>query len=116
MSDRERLELAAKAAGIVGEYYKGNLNDEWVEGIIYIREDGQQCVWNPLTDGGDALWLSVKLELDIYHSCISVRAIHRNNDAGAGVRCKGKHPQMDPYTATRRAIVRAAAEIGRNMK
>lgn len=43
--------------------------------------------WNPLTDDGDALRLAVKLNLDIRYK--------------------------DSYAATRRAIVRAAAAIGK---
>ena len=62
-------------------------------------------VWNPLTDDGDALRLAVKLELDAawYEKQVYVDYIVEQYD-------------NDPYAATRRAIVRAAAEIGRTMK
>ena len=91
MSDRELLELAAKAAGYV----------------LQETEDGYECnfddsrIWNPITDDGDALRLAVKL----------------NIDAGKpGMRLRIEwHSWEDPYAATRRAIVRAAAEIGRQM-
>ena len=104
-NDRELLELAAKAAG-----YKVLFVD--VMGG-FIDSDGE--IWSPLKDDGDALRLAVRLELDLFHSCISVRAMHRRDDMGAAIRCRGNNPQMDPYAATRRAIVRAAAEIGRTM-
>ena len=108
MTDRELLELAAKAAGLkfFGFDAKGNL---CIDPVDYTP-------WNPLIDDGDALRLAVKLELDILNSCISVRAIHRDKDTGASVKCRGNTPQMGPYAATRRAIVRAAAEIGKEMK
>ena len=68
--------------------------------------------WNPLTDDGDALRLAVKLELEI-------RAF--NGRAHAGKQNKfwcTEHwfPDGDVYAATRRAIVRAAAEIGEQIK
>ncbi len=113
MNDKELIELAAKAAGIPFNWIK-----DWA-GNEGVGTDGTEhgcTIWNPLTDDGDALRLAVKLELDVFHSCISVRAIHRENDRGWSIRCRGTKPQMDPYAATRRAIVRAAAEIGKGMK
>lgn len=96
--DRELLELAAKAAGYEIE--------EWNAcGFAWTKE---QEWWNPLTDDGDALRLAVKLGL-------SIRVDRRSGFSwikGFG----GAVPHdVDPYAATRRAIVRAAAEIGRNM-
>ena len=98
MNDRELLELAAKAAG--AEWLKGTYETGWW------LDDGW---WNPLTDDGDALRLAVKIgmELDIYEPRIAVRT-----NIGSKVLEEFKD---DPYAATRRAIVRAAAEIGRTM-
>ena len=56
-TDRELLELAAKAAGY--EYAKHG---------GYIVVDGIPGNWNPLTDDGDALRLAVKLRLSIDHN------------------------------------------------
>ena len=110
MTDRELLELAAKAAGYqisfdeqVNNYYPHGYDDngdvdEW---------------WNPLIDDGKALRLAVKL--DIYFMTVveqgHVTARVRNGDR------VGFHESMgaDPCAATRRAIVRAAAEIGKAM-
>ncbi len=61
-----------------------------------LTHDTPNGVWNPLTDDGDALRLAVKLRIEV--------------EAGWMVFSE------DPYAATRRAIVRAAAEIGRMMK
>lgn len=106
MTDRELLELAAKAAGIelvwskfsnVPTLFKGLSSDE---------------VWNPLTDDGDALRLAVKLNLsaDFFDDAIFVGYTPNDNQCDQVIESVGD----DPYTATRRAIVRAAAEIGRN--
>lgn len=108
--DRALLELAAKAAGFTCETF--------VDGKIIRRDlDNQPIYWNPLTDDGDALRLAVKLhfEVDVWYD-------------GGGVSCalSGTHEDAndgwsfeqsaDRYAATRRAIVRAAAEIGKEMK
>lgn len=63
--------------------------------------------FSPLTDDGDALRLAVKLlfEIDMGRGCIAIR-----HSTGIKILEAFNH---DPYAATRRAIVRAAAEIGR---
>lgn len=103
MSDRELLELAAKAAGI--ELVWHGDADPWcfAETVAGIK-------WNPLADDGDALRLAVKLKMDlIVHERLS-------SAAADGFLRRSEHHKGDPYAATRRAIVRAAAEIGRSMK
>jgi hypothetical protein len=104
MTDRELLELAAKAAGI-----DANLE---LNGSFSLWEDCEpiQSVWNPLTDDGDALRLAVKLGLNIFFSKQYVRV--GNHGMKAVVEPEPRRP--DPLAATRRAIVRAAAEIGRS--
>ena len=101
-NDRELLEQAAKAAGELTPDWYGN--NEYFDGVLKR--------WNPLTDDGDALRLAVKLELEI---CFN------NQEEGTTVWCPAigdwlpeKHGD-DPYAATRRAIVRAAAEIGKTL-
>ena len=105
MSDRELLEFAAKAAG---------------HSLCY-RKDGAVSVdmineWNPLADDGDALRLMVSLRLepriiDNSHSNgAELSRVTLHNVAGIVENIDG-----DPLAATRRAIVRAAAEIGRQM-
>ena len=59
MNNRETLELAAKAAGLTGEYRF----DGYGEGC-FVALDGSR--FNPLTDDGDALRLAVKLSLTIH--------------------------------------------------
>lgn len=106
MTDRELLELAAKAAGIVGEH------DHYGIWVIGSYEQGG-TFWNPLTDDGDALRLAVKLGLNIMlmpdcaEPWVDVCGPESEADELYG---------DDPYAATRRAIVRAVAEIGKEMK
>ncbi len=97
-TDRELLMFAAKAAGLtpdIGVYIK--------TGHMLVKSESaeQPFFWNPLTDDGDALWLAVKCGFFSYE-------IIPEELSSAFL-------QSDPYAATRRAIVRAAAEIGRNM-
>ena len=107
MTDRELLELAAKAAGI--EYH--NYGMEWFD-----------AHWNPLADDGDALRLAVKLQLTTLLRPRRVEIMSWPEltgsmvfgfDNGLSPRVESVEPYGDdPYAATRRAIVRAAAEIG----
>src|SRR5690606_33542874 len=105
MSDRELLELAAKAAGYEYSAQGG-----------YIVVDGIPGNWNPLFDDGDALRLAVKLDMIVTVNRVDDRtevyAGYNNDDL---VRIVEPH-NSDPYAATRRAIVRAAAEIGKTTK
>jgi hypothetical protein len=110
MTNKELLEKAAKAAGYKGEYQNGG---EWMDIRYGFTEafyvDDIEKYWNPLTDDGDALRLAVKLEFVIDSHGMWIRVGEPYSDALA-------HEQKgdDPYAATRRAIVRAAAEIGKN--
>jgi len=100
--DRELLEQAAKAAGIDAR----RLPDAWPN-----RFDDD--LWNPLTDDGDALRLAVKLGLDVrtgLYTNTMVVDCFEIEDAIEVVY------EDDPYAAIRRAIVIAAAEIGKDMK
>ena len=116
MTDRKLLELAAKAAGIEVTYEHVGVADG------YSTKDG--VAWNPLTDDGDALRLAVKLRLTVRQDDpdASISGIHALQQGAPTVDgygpwfCKEWHRDSDPYAATRRAIVRAAAEIGKEMK
>lgn len=103
MTDRELLELAAKAAG----YLLSEASD-----MIWSDREVEFVHWNPLTDDGDALRLAVKLR--------KFPVIETWSDGDwvylYGHEACAEPLGNDPYAATRRAIVRAAAEIGKNMK
>ena len=136
MTDRELLELAAKAAGWTGWQSKhGYWNLTSPEGEdsthchhwnAYCPDTGEklreptfadaiaQTNWNPLTDDGDALRLAVKLEIAV--NPYAGKTVVANED----IKWLG-HEKWDCHddnacAATRRAIVRAAAEIGKGMK
>lgn len=106
MDDRELLELAAKAAGIDHR----RLPDAWPE-----RFDDDQ--WNPLTDDGDALRLAVTLDIRFERHFAMVTANYPRIDLATldTRRTLCERVLDDYYAATRRAIVRAAAAIGKEM-
>lgn len=106
MSDRELLELAAKAAGYKIQIDRQAERDASGYGHVGLWTEDTSC-WNPLTNDGDALRLAVKV-LNWPHGG---RAFSNAVSAMYAVGQLSK----DPYAATRRAIVRAAAEIGRAM-
>lgn len=101
MTDRERLELAAKAAGIDTKrclQYEDGAFDWPVKA-------GR---WNPLTDDGDALRLAVACGLIVDCSRPSAGEPYKQHAIW-------RDETMSNAELTRRAIVRAAAEIGRKM-
>ena len=103
MNNRELLELAAKAAG-----YR-----VWVKEVTVRiwHPNTEWTTWNPLTYDGDALRLAVKLSLSPMMRTLGCDTTDLNGTAGAYEKWGN-----DPYAATRRAIVRAAAEIGSQMQ
>jgi hypothetical protein len=127
VTDRELLEAAAKAAGI--EVHWLPTYNTLEPFAFYQRAAGvfrapvgtmpYGPIWNPLLDDGSAFRLAVKLGMKVYvdihpQGCdcveaVSIRPGWRMEDR-AIVNIDG-----DPLAATRRAIVRAAAEIGRAM-
>ena len=113
MTDKELLELAAKAAGRLLPHGNPALtrpNEELHHdgGNYWFWPAGDS--WNPLTDDGAALRLAVRLRLmmDVTPEATGVQAINV-------AFCSELH-DPDPFAATRRAIVRAAAELGKAMQ
>ena len=102
MTDREMLELAAKAGGYARhEYVENSARDGRVVTGHY--DSLLEVCINPLADDGDALRLAVQCGI-------------LNLDDALFYGDRDIDYQTDPYAATRRAIVRAAAEIGRQME
>lgn len=102
-TDRELLELAARAAGV-------DLGDTTFDGW----GDVIQSNWNPLADDGLALRLAVKLGFSIdlqYGEEERMTLVSTWN----GLMFSEYHGSSNPNAATRRAIVRAAAEIGETL-
>ena len=110
MTDRELLEFAAKAAGIEPDWYERGIAINHGNGKDDYHNDAWVDIWNPLNDDSDAFRLAVKLSLNvnIYNLVVS----YENADEYIE-----KHfPEgviYDVAEATRRAIVRVAAEVGR---
>lgn len=118
MNDRELLEMAAKAAGM-----KHVWCDAWKCMAINLNVvdgfDRDSC-WNPLKDDGDALRLAVKLAISInilwdgendqYDPVVaSYNGGRKRFEESMGL-------GFDDMESTRRAIVTAAAAIGKSMQ
>lgn len=120
MTDKELLELAAKAAGLeLDEVHLAYLEDE----NTFIRHepdsDRISGEWNPLTSNSDAFQLMVNLNFCVtqwtsesgYQPHVMVGYKRKQNNGGNIV----EDHKNDALSATRRAIVMAAAEIGKGM-
>ena len=102
MTDKELIELAAKAAGLQVKVASNSGRG--------LKVHGNCNWWNPLTDDGDALRLAVKLRLMV-NVCPYIIIATDGNTHAEEETCK----QSDAK-ATRRAITRAAAQIGKGME
>lgn len=98
MSDHELLKLAAKAAGVTCHWAPTKPD--------YDTNEGQQPIyWNPLADDGEALRLAVALGLVVDCSRPSAGAPYTQHAFWLD-------DTMSTAELTRRAIVRAAADLG----
>lgn len=117
MTDRELLERAAKAAGENFEYRGFGIGPLQLSRIVSSNnENGITAYkpWNPLTNDGDALRLAVKLDISVNVNRVDGLTIV---EYGYTTRAVLQHWHgTDPYASTRRAIVRAAAEIGKETR
>jgi hypothetical protein len=114
MTDRELIELAAKAAAVNLQWIAPTYKGVYIPGV-----DG--LPWNPLTDDGDALRLAMQLDIDVQfntdddeQTTSAIAPSPEQPGSGEGWNFT-EGWRGDKYAATRRAIVRAAAEIGRNI-
>lgn len=110
MTDRELLEFAAKAAGIDFNTRSGS--------ELRVAHGDVFRVWNPLDSDGDALRLAVRLGIDIY---LDPNAEDEPMAQAVYPGVLGDPAITEPYgndgcAATRRAVVRAAAVLGKEMK
>ena len=73
--------------------------------------------FSPLTDDGDALRLAVKLVMEMDHNHAADNCLWVSVRVPRQVFCAFEEfaDESERLSATRRAIVRAAAEIGRTM-
>jgi hypothetical protein len=96
--DRKLLEWAAKAAGV-------DLAWDVPPTPYYVKEGVGLRDWNPLNDDGDALRLAVALGMFNEGMPNAVKLQWELSQAS----------DLDPYSDTRRAIVRAAVAIGQSL-
>ena len=111
MEDKELLELAAKAAGlhvkVASNHGRG------------LKVHGNCNWWNPLTDDGDALRLAVRLGLGILfgqYAPLDVYSVYISKVEGGDELAVGCITDGDEFGVVRRAITRAAAQIGKEME
>lgn len=105
-ADRELLELAARAIAVVRvEDVDG---EQWL--ILHFADGTVVHGWNPLLFYGDTFELGARLRIGTDHSKFCVHACddHGNDLATEDV-------ASDRVAASARAVVRAAAEIGKAM-
>ena len=118
MTDRELLELAAKACGIMNYYEYDDsfgLVKHVVHGVPHCGLDYSDC-WNPLSDDGQALRLAVRCNLGVSILPVEERIVSVTIFKDPTLTIREKAADGDIFTATRRAIVRAAAVMGRNIQ
>jgi hypothetical protein len=110
MNDQELLKLAARAAGFVSPHsYREKTNS-----LLWLSESGFPSTWRPIDDNAQAFELAVKLGITVYQ-----RPGKTHCEWHTGEFTGEMNTQLhedDPYAATRRAVVRAAAEIGKQME
>jgi hypothetical protein len=96
MTDLEMLQYAAKAAGMtLGAWHESRL------AFMYRDASPGPGYWNPLKSDGDAFRLAVK--------CLLFYTLRYSRE-------DWEECGEDGYAATRLAIVRAAAQIGKEME
>jgi len=116
MTDRELLELAAKAAEIAGEFRTERmcLDGDWEDVTAIFPFDPLEGWWSPLADDGDALRLAAKLKLDVTWTSDGRVIVRANRWDRHGVPYGSVISRATEGTEMlRRAIVEAAAQIGR---
>ena len=112
LDDRELLEMAAKAAGYTIADWRDTYSG--MRPALHDTHAPGRWLWDPLADDGDALRLAVKLNITICRPVSGDNVVHWGTYAMPEDQSDG--PKVldgdDPFAATRRAIVRAAAAIG----
>lgn len=123
MTDRELLELAAKSAGLqlCGYCWVSDNEDDdecSVLESVFVKHHPRQelaTTWNPLTDDGDALRLAVNIGMRVYVYTEDLATTVGFNLPGGDRKSIHNPHGIDAAEATRRAIVLAAAEIGKGV-
>lgn len=123
MTDRELLEKAAKAVGMQFSEER-DMGGNLIGYKALYPESGCWGYWNPLIDDDSAMRLAVKAGI-----CIEPYPIYSEKKHSVITKQRRQSDQIreanptecvevyndEPFAATRRAIVRAAAAIGEKM-
>ena len=129
MTDRELLELAAKAAGFNFKWFKvkqwknmkGKIGPyRYFTGTVDVYGSHHTKPWSPLTDDRDALRLAVELRIDVSHDEVGMKSFVYartvfNDETHIGL-SEIFDDESERLDRTRRAITRAAAQIGKDMQ
>ena len=107
-TDREPLELAAKAAGYDLIVLRS--------GELGIRSGEGNDYWNPLEDDGDAFRLMCIFDFRIFFFRKHVDVVDWARSENVIAEHFSSNNPQTKLAALRRAIVLAAAEIGKGMK
>ena len=107
-NDKDLLTWAAKAAGIITSNWNDG-TEPYSSGLGFITESGS--IWNPLSNDGDAFRLATKLELSIDYAKWTHTVFY-----GVDKFVQEDWHNKNSYVAIRRAIVRAAVELGKAMQ
>lgn len=129
MTDRELLELAAKAAGYgIHDFTEDGGCWAYELGVVHTRnEEDPVFKWHPRDDNGDSFCLAVKLGVKVLpypqfslekHSVevarLTLAPLEDDENTFIGPQLVEDY-KSDPYAATRRAIFLVAAAIGKAM-
>ena len=108
MNAEELLRYAAKAAGFVEPHsYRPRTNC-----LLWVGKESGAATWRPLDDDAEAFRLAVKLRICYGPNLQGDLAVAFHDDGPSMT----EPYEPDPYAATRRAIVMAAAEIGKQQE
>lgn len=115
--DKDQFEFAAKAAGYTKTAWVEDANG--VERFQVFSEREMWLEWNPRDDDGDALRLAVclamKITTGVWNCHVNAGWIHIE-EPYTGDQTTGAITAKSAMQATRRAIFRAAAEVGKLMQ
>lgn len=112
-ADRELLELAARALGAV--HVEDVDGEEWL--ILHFADRSIRHGWNSLIHSDDTVDLIVQLGLAVTVLIEDGYALARPSRELEGFEGRSyEELTPNPHDATRRAVTRAAAEIGKTLE
>jgi len=112
-TEREMLELAARAAGVRLAAWEGP-EECWQP----LDADNDDSEWNPLNHAHQCMWLLFKLQMGLEFGIQDCRVMRHDWRSKCLAYCEW-HVRTEEHVRhdrIRHAIVRAAAEIGKRLK